>query len=437
MFAPFALLHLMNFRLERMQPTPIRACARLLPLFGLGMPFVALFSHKGIVALLGLMALASIVDFSTGTRGKWVFGRLVPSLTTVFLAWSLASLGWEVTAGLAAPRTAQLVGLVLGGGLSFIGMTAVDDMTRRRALLLMAAAITSCLVYVVVQRLTDCGLSDFARHLLGLKALPVCRMFPYKIPVTLFVLLSVAVMPAVRTWNRIAVVLFAILLLIAVASSGNMTAAIAIVTGGAAWLAFRKGWRRPATVFSAIIVVMVMGAPWIAKALPTPRQAVEAWNGFPPSLSHRLMIWHFAADRISERPLTGWGMDASREIPGGNEIGDVPMVIQKSRGIIFGQQEFMPLHPHNNFLQIWLEVGGVGAGLYTCILLGLLWSLLGRLRPDCRALAASSLCMVLTICLASFGAWQSWWIASLWAVATFLIQPMQNHRPDETRACAE
>jgi hypothetical protein len=40
----------------------------------------------------------------------------------------------------------------------------------------------------------------------------------------------------------------------------------------------------------------------------------------PPSAIHRLANWRFAAERIGDRPLLGWGMDASRALPGGKSL---------------------------------------------------------------------------------------------------------------------
>ena len=104
----------------------------------------------------------------------------------------------------------------------------------------------------------------------------------------------------------------------------------------------------------------------------------------------RLDIWRYAAERVLERPFLGWGLDASRMFP-------API----------------QLHPHNGALQLWLELGAVGAGLAA-----LFWAwLFGRLdraeeadRPMAAAAAATA-CVYLIIGALSFGVWQEWWIA--------------------------
>ena len=116
------------------------------------------------------------------------------------------------------------------------------------------------------------------------------------------------------------------------------------------------------------------------------------------SVQHRLEIWSFAGARNAERPLLGWGLDASRAIPGGTAPTDLGV-------------PYLPLHPHNVTLQIWLELGIPGAALLA--LFGVrLWLALGAAawpRPYAAAVVGS-LVAAFTVSLGSYGLWQEWWI---------------------------
>jgi len=116
----------------------------------------------------------------------------------------------------------------------------------------------------------------------------------------------------------------------------------------------------------------------------------------------RLHIWSFAADRILEAPLLGWGMDASRDIPGGNAL--IPG---------FGGQEYIPLHTHNGTLQVWLELGAVGAAGVAAFLGLILYRIAGIETWDARAASLATMGSILAIANLSYGVWQNWWLAAL------------------------
>ncbi len=103
----------------------------------------------------------------------------------------------------------------------------------------------------------------------------------------------------------------------------------------------------------------------------------------------RVDIWRFAAGKVTERPWLGWGMDASRMF------------------------DPIPLHPHNAAIQIWLELGVVGAAL-AALFWAYLWARIGGLAEESRpngGVAASVAVAYLVIGGLSFGVWQEWWLA--------------------------
>jgi len=130
---------------------------------------------------------------------------------------------------------------------------------------------------------------------------------------------------------------------------------------------------------------------------------------------HRLLIWRFAADRLAERPLLGWGMDASRAIPGGKtDFNDRLPTLHYPGGA-----EALPLHPHDAALQLQLELGlpglVLGLGIVVFVVYRVGWR--AELSAHERA-AALALCgSALIVALLSFGIWQAWWQATLWLVA--------------------
>jgi hypothetical protein len=117
---------------------------------------------------------------------------------------------------------------------------------------------------------------------------------------------------------------------------------------------------------------------------------------------HRVEIWHFAAERILDRPLFGWGFNASRYVPNGDEVSH----------FLPPGQSLIPLHPHDAFLQVWLELGAVGAVIAGGILLlGL--RAIGQWPAAVARFTLAGYAAGLVIAGLAFGIWQSWWMATL------------------------
>jgi O-antigen ligase len=171
--------------------------------------------------------------------------------------------------------------------------------------------------------------------------------------------------------------------------------------------------RRPIARLAAVVsVAVILTAPLTFPALyEVP--AVHDWavGYYKWSARHRLEIWWFTGARIAERPLLGWGLDSSRSIPGGKE--------PTPEGA-----PWLPLHPHNGTLQVWLELGLPGASLFAALVAWLWFGLAAAPWPRRFAAAAgASLCAAQTIGLADYGMWEEWWIGTQLLVL-FLILVM-------------
>ncbi|MDH3231955.1 MAG: hypothetical protein OEQ29_00390 [Alphaproteobacteria bacterium] len=145
------------------------------------------------------------------------------------------------------------------------------------------------------------------------------------------------------------------------------------------------------------------------------------------SAYHRLKIWSFAADRIMERPLLGWGIDASRRIPGGDAAIDINRDLGLATRRYETQAVIMPLHPHNAALQVWLELGIVGALLLAALCGGIPIACTRAAWP--RASIAAGLAVFSTayvLAMLSFSLWQSRWHAALWLAGASAVILLGN-----------
>ena len=167
--------------------------------------------------------------------------------------------------------------------------------------------------------------------------------------------------------------------------------------------------------------VSVLAMPWALDAMP-PRPMIEQSGASLQSAVHRTIIWDFTIARIKERPLLGWGLDASRRMPGGDDeviVSGFNKAGAPGAARVEMTGQVMPLHPHNGALQIWLELGGLGAAVTAGLILLAAESLRKlRLSRAAAAASAASFAAGFIVALVSYGIWQGWWLSALFIMAT-------------------
>jgi O-antigen ligase len=180
-------------------------------------------------------------------------------------------------------------------------------------------------------------------------------------------------------------------------------------------------------LIGALALIGIMVSPFAAQRLITP-QVVDFISQRTTTISaqHRLTIWRFVSEKIMEKPLTGWGLDASRAMPGGKD--KIHLHVKQCQSPCYYVGERLPLHPHNLALQLWLELGLPGAALGAIAIFGLFRAI--AIQPITRwdrALLTAQSSAGLVISGLSYGAWQAWWLSSL-ALAGALSVCMLNQR---------
>lgn len=150
-----------------------------------------------------------------------------------------------------------------------------------------------------------------------------------------------------------------------------------------------RGGRRAALACMAFAVGLTLVTPWLMRGWSEGGLFQSLRPHLPPSWAARVDIWAFTSARMSEKPLWGWGLDASRTFKG-----------------------HIPLHPHNASLQLWFELGIPGAVLGAMVWAFIFWQFAKACER--RRLASAAGCATATVCLIigafSFSVWQEWWI---------------------------
>lgn len=375
-------------------------------------PTVAVLQFRAIALVTSLGLLATVL-LARRASGAWPW----PRLPAPALAAALALGGWTALTAFWAPDPWR----TLGTGLRFAGFVllgaaaaravAAEPMERLRLLRhCLLAGLALGIVLAAGDHLSGNALRAAVR---GLREAPLTLGYGLKSAVAVIaVLLPVAAgLPGVNRLLRLALVL------------GGLGAALVVPAESAKLAAFAGiailllGWwmgGRLARRLGLAAAAALLAAPLLTAVL-LPR--LPALERIQPSAAHRILIWDFATDRIAERPLFGWGGEAARAIPGGTAVFDAATLHRFGLDSAAARDWFarpqaqrLPLHTHNAALQVWLELGAVGAVL-AAWLLAALGAAAGRVAP--AAGAAGGFAATLLIGMLSYGVWQEWWIGML------------------------
>jgi exopolysaccharide production protein ExoQ len=135
------------------------------------------------------------------------------------------------------------------------------------------------------------------------------------------------------------------------------------------------------------------------------------------SANHRVKIWYYTAQHVLEKPLFGHGIDSSGHTLTTTGPEGMPN-IKPGTSVISA-------HPHNVFLQFWMDFGLVGTLLWGALLLKLVHAL-GSLPREVQPYALGAFTCSLTMLCTTYTPLQAWWSAGHVAMALMLILVAQN-----------
>lgn len=388
----------MNWHLDRLQillePRALTAAAVAVPLF-------AVLAPKLLYIPLAIGAGAILLRYMTGPpplRGAW-WGLIVWSI--VFIGWLFASALWSIEAGASLFQAGAVFGYTAIGLLVLRQCAALDDGARRIGGISIAAGLVvyAAVAGFVLARSGDGRALASATALAAIVAWP-CAMWLWTTRRHMLAAMALAV-PALLSLSLGHASVFA-----ALAAGGVICVAASLWRRATAW---GVAVVLPATVLLAPFAASRVDAgPWL-KSVP---EAIEF------SLYHRVKIWRFTAERIAERPVAGWGLDASRRIPGGDRTVDVNADIGYAWPKYGTRALTLPLHPHNAALQIWLELGAIGAAIVAALLAAIpLLLLRARWSAPEHMAALATITTTFVVAMLSFGLWQSRWFPVMWFAA--------------------
>ena len=361
---------------------------------------LAVFAPLGMAPLSAVVAAMSLLAIVREQLGYIVLRHPIAQIMLLLLAWMATTIMWTFEPGDALSRLARTAFLICGGTALAIMLTSRDQDDRERLARAVIAGFALLVFFLAFELLTEGSIVRMAQ--------------PAKFteqPWIYVVVSRGSVFMALMLWpTLLAFYAFRCRMGVAAAIAGALGIAFLTDHGatklgiatGLATLAFVSYFGRRAVVFiGSLCIALVLSMPVLALG----SFLLQTWQPLAERLKlsavHRLYIWQFVAERIWERPFFGWGLDASGKIPGGNVLTPIG-------------EPVISLHPHNAALQIWLELGAVGAALSTLLIAAIVLKLT-RCHADrfTQATATAAFATSFAMASLSYGIWQSWWLGSL------------------------
>jgi O-Antigen ligase len=219
------------------------------------------------------------------------------------------------------------------------------------------------------------------------------------------VLLLTLALPT-KTARRIAIAALVVVTAVSILLSESGTSVMAFFVG-ALVLAL-------ATLSLKAARLVIVGAWIVAVVLAVPLGALpyklgwEDWTWLPPqSVAARFYIWKYVADEVYERPLAGIGIRGSRALHL-----RIPADASDPSHASYALQGREARHPHNIYLQTWLELGAIGAMLLLCLGLAGLWTI-GTWPPLLQGAGYSLFAVGSTVGISGFDFWQTWMLGAV------------------------
>jgi len=390
------------------------APAIILAVAGIVAPPVAVLAPLGIAPLLTVVAVALLI---AAPRRLWAARQpLLPLavLWAALAAFALLSATWSVLPDHSLLEALRLLAIGAEGmiALAAARSLAPRDGWRAGAAAAVGAGLGASLL--LFEWATNAALVHWIH---GWSSVVAVNQSRYDRGATVLVLILWPAALALRRWRTLQIAIAAAVAL----SVYLMPSAASLLAFVGGLVSFGIALRFPRLVAGAFAAGVVIGVVVLPVIVPSYESTVRIQHAVPwikVSGIHRLLIWRFAAERIAERPLLGWGMDASRNLPGGKrDFGTTLPGIELSPG-----HDAMPLHPHDALLQWRVELGIPGTLLCLAIVVWALYRVGWRFSGgrEAQAAALGWAATVLVIGLLSFGIWQEWWLSSIFLTASLL-----------------
>ena len=263
----------------------------------------------------GLSALwIAIIYLRCGLRPWEGRSWLIPVALASLVAYGAVTLVWSISPDRTLRTLVKLIPIIAGGWLLIGAAAQLDERAQNRSSTALLIGGVFALVVIGIELATNGLIQGLLRgqgfeatgrlnHLNRAASLVAILIWP----VWLILDRRYGALVAAGAVGVAALTLFGL----------DPDTPVVAVIAGALFLALAYRVPRFArALMIAGVVIVALTIPLYPMILPAVDSTLMSWNIDDITLRHRFAIWDFAATRSMEQPILGWGLGASRAVPG-------------------------------------------------------------------------------------------------------------------------
>lgn len=333
------------------------------------------------------------------TGAGWIArgGAAVPDRPLLVLAlllagWAWMSVAWSVAPGESVHRALQFTAILAGALL--LATAPVERGVPVNLFPLMLAALALGGMVLAGDKLAGYPL----QHVLSAKAAYPDSKYNRGLDYFSLLVWPMLACGALSGHRRRDLLLACLLAALLAADGRSTTAKLALAAGAIIYAAARAAPRITGRGMLIGTAVLAATLPAWLRLAAQHRTAVA--GSIKASGIHRLEIWDYLTARVAERPLLGWGIGAAHDVP-----------IRPGELAHYHYVTGQAVYPHQQWLELWLELGAVGAALALALAV-LALRRIGHLPPRTRPFALAACTAALAVTCSNFEiTTDSWWAA--------------------------
>lgn len=378
---------------------------------------VVLVVMAGLIAPRSLALLPSLAGLGiyalwprlTGEERPRVRGLM--AIASGIVAMAAASSLWAIAPDEALERAAK-IGVVLIPGMLWVAVTwAMPQSWKGRIAHSLIAGTAAVAAWFAIEFALDQPVMRMIHEIQTQGAETFPRYGMNRMVVTLVLVFLPLVVMMRRAGTVFAPRAAAFILIAAVLwQTHSQSAQMAFIAGIAVLFLFPTQWRPAWWMAKAVCCAVILALPFAAMsifaAIPHETMAQDLHKTLldRANLLPRLEIWDYVSRYAMEHFWFGAGVEATRAVP----AFDSAEIYQGGKTL---------LHPHNVFLQIWIEFGATGAILACAAASFLLHRIAVCTDGTARRLYLATTVALCAVGFVGYGMWQGWWIGLILMIA--------------------